>query len=200
IAYLPDVSSASPLALIDGRFPNPTQRDPAEPLEFRAVDRNLKTPIIQQWNLGIQQELGKGWTLEARYVGTRGTQLLLAVGFNQAYDLNDPSTPDYIFERLNRAYLQSPNAVNNPLRPGATARERGCGLAFGVTILSVGLQPNIPGIPYPFGPTCPGAVGPFFDYNFDPYSDPLRGTDLIETDLRVPYLGFDPVEAVMLQS
>ena len=200
IAYFGDVSSASPLALVDNRFSNPTQRDTAEPLEFRAVDRDLKTPLVQQWNLGIQKEFKNGWTVEARYVGTHGQQLLLAVGFNQAYDLNDPSTPDYIFERLNRAYLQSPNSVNTPLRPGATARARGCGIAFGVTILNPSLI-NIPGIPYPSGPPCVGAAAGLFDYNFDTYANgPTIATDLIETDLRVPYLGFDPVEAVMLQS
>jgi Carboxypeptidase regulatory-like domain len=204
VAVLNDVSSASPLALIDARFTNPTQRDTAEPLEFRAVDRDLKTPLIQQWNLGVQHEFtkgfAKGWTVEARYVGTRGQQLLLAVGFNQAYDLNDPSTPDYIFERLNEAYLRSPNSTNVPLKPGATARARGCGIAFGVTIQNPVLI-LIPGIPYPTGPACAGASAGLFDYNFDALANgPDVATDLIETDLRVPYLGLDPVESIMLQS
>lgn len=173
----------------------------AEALEFRAIDRDLKTPLIQQWNLGIQQDLGKGWVVETRYVGTRGQQLLLAVGFNQAYDLNDPSTPDYIFERFNRVYLQA--SPNNVLNPGATARQRGCGLAFGNG--QAVLRP-IPGLPYPFGPTCSTFVGDVgnpsrFDYNFDAYNNRgSSGTDLIETELRVPYLGFDPVESIQLQS
>ena len=199
VAWLNDVSSASPLTLIDARIAFPTQLSAAEPLEFRAVDRDLKTPLIQQWNLGVQHELGKGWTIETRYVGTHGQQLLLAVGFNQAYDLNDASTPDHIFERLNQAYSQAGNP-NGPLREGATARERGCGIAFGVTVTSPGLQPSIPGFPYPLGPTCPGALGSFFDYNFDTANGPNTATDLINTALRVPYLGFDPVEAIMLQS
>jgi hypothetical protein len=72
----------------------------AETFEFRAVDRDLRTPYIQQWNFGIQQEVTKDWIMEARYVGTKGTKLLQAVAFNQGYDLNDPATPDFIFERL----------------------------------------------------------------------------------------------------
>jgi hypothetical protein len=198
VQYLRDISGASSrITLIDNRFTNPTQRDTAEPLEFRAIDRDLKTPLIQQWNLGIQQELGKGWTIEARYVGTRGQQLLLAVGFNQAYDLNDPTTPDYIFERLNQAYLGSPFATNFPLRAGATARQRGCGLAFGAGLIP-GL--TIPGFAYPLGPTCQG-FGTAFDYNFDSYSSSgAEGVDIIETALRVPYLGLDPVESVRLES
>src|SRR5262249_12427598 len=108
-----------------------------------------------------------------------------------------PSTPDYIFERLNQAYLSSPRAINAPLRAGATARERGCGIAFG------SLRFNnlvIPGFPYPEGPPCPGFIGSF-EYNYDSYTGlGQEGTDLISTDLRVPYLGLDPVESVMLQS
>ena len=203
VQYVQNVSVASPLQLFDNR-PITTQingvnyrGDRAEPLEFRAVDRDLKTPTIQQWNVGIQQEIGKGWVFEGRYVGTRGTQLLLAVGFNQAYDLNDSSTPDYIFERLNQAYLQSPFAQNFPLRSGATARERGCGIAFGATVTNQ--LTRIPGIPYPFGAACPGF--PNLDYNFDSYSNSgAEATDLIDTDLRVPYLGLDPVESIILQS
>jgi hypothetical protein len=104
----------------------------AETFEFRAVDRNLKTPYIQQWNFGIQQEVVKDLALEIRYVGTKGTKLLQALAFNQSYDLNDASTPDYVYERLNRAYVAG-GAPRGALNSGATARERGLGRAFGFT-------------------------------------------------------------------
>jgi hypothetical protein len=202
VQFVRGISVASPLQLFDNRSMttvingNPYQGDRAEALEFRSVDRDLKTPLIQQWNVGITRELGNGWIVEARYVGTRGQQLLLAVGFNQAYDLSDPNTPDYIFERLNQTYLQSPFAVNRPLRAGATARERGCGIAFGASIIR-GI--SVPGTTFPVGPPCPGF--PNLDYNFDAYSNSgAEGTDLIDTAVRVPYLGFDPVEAIQLQS
>src|SRR5262249_52982715 len=69
--------------------------------------------------------------------------------------------------------------------------------AFGAMI--TGQLRRIPGIPYPFGPACPGF--PNLDYNFDSFSNSgAEATDLIDTDLRVPYLGFDPVESIMLQS
>ncbi|MFN0279965.1 MAG: TonB-dependent receptor domain-containing protein, partial [Pyrinomonadaceae bacterium] len=202
IQYVGGINVSSPLQLFDNRpittviNGNSYQGGRAEPLEFRAVDRDLKTPLIQQWNFGIQRELWGGWEIEARYVGSKGQQLLLAVGFNQPYDLNDPTTPDYIFERFNQAYLSSPLAINFPLRAGATARERGCGIAFGATMLNL----SIPGFAYPQGPACPGFPG-MFEYNFDAYSNSgAEGTDLIPSDLRVPYLGLDPVESVMLQS
>ena len=53
------------------------------------MDRNLKTPYVQQWNLGVQYELTKNLLFEARYVGTRGKNLLQAIAFNQGFDLND---------------------------------------------------------------------------------------------------------------
>jgi hypothetical protein len=177
------------------------QRNLAEPLEFRAVDRDLKTPFIQQWNLGLQQELGKGWTLEVRYAGTRGQNLLLAVGFNQPYDLNDPNTPEYIFRRLNDAsgipevpagvsqrdrgrqfFDANGNPTGNPFT-GAPAAFGWCNRFFG----------GRPGYsPCPSGPLQGG-----YDFNLDPSPG---GDNIISAALRVPYLGFDPTDAVMLQS
>lgn len=184
--------SGSPYFLFDNTQTGLLQGS-AEPLEFRAVDRDLKTPLVQQWNLGFQHELGKNkdWVIEARYIGTKGQHLLVAVGFNQPYDLNDPNTPDYIFKRLNDAYVNG-GSPNGPLRTGAAnERQRGCSIAFGNNLA---IQP-IPGFQFPFGPQCAGAQGEF-DYNV------ASGSyfDFIDAELRVPYLGFDPTDAVMLQS
>ncbi|HZG54854.1 MAG TPA: carboxypeptidase regulatory-like domain-containing protein, partial [Pyrinomonadaceae bacterium] len=98
----------------------------AETFEFRAVDRNLRTPYIQQWNLGAQFELTKNLLLEARYVGTKGTKLLQAKALNQVYDLNDPATPDYIFARFNQAYTAAqrgnPASLRGALRTAGSER------------------------------------------------------------------------------
>lgn len=166
-----------------------------EPLEFRAVDRDLKTPLVQQWNLGIQQEFFKDWIVEARYVGTRGQQLLLAVGFNQPYDLNDPNTPDYIYRRLNDAYVAS-GGLLPPRTSGLSERQRGtstseanrrtfgaCNRAFG------GVSGYIP---------CNNASG---GIDLNGSSDDFRTIfALIAGDVRVPFLGFDTTDAVVLQS
>jgi hypothetical protein len=119
----------------------PTPTDPAgrritgniaETFEFRAIDRDLRTPYVQQWNLGFQQELTKNLVFEARYVGTKGTKLLQARPLNQPFDLNDANAPDVIFARLNAAYEEA--RAFNPslpaLRSGATARERGRGIIY----------------------------------------------------------------------
>jgi hypothetical protein len=146
--------------------------------EFRAIDRDLRTPYIQQWNLGIQFEVAKDLLLEARYLGTKGTKLLQATAFNQGYDMNSSSTPDQVFDRFVKSYdaayqkefqrTGNPNVLRGPLKPGATARERGTGVAFGF--------PN-------------SATGQAVDYNL---SNPAG--NVIGFEARVPVLGFNVPE------
>ena len=76
----------------------------AETLEFRAIDRNLKTPFYQQWNIGWQWEVMPSMALEIRYNGSRGHDLLLATALNEPWDLNDPNVPQAILDRITAAY------------------------------------------------------------------------------------------------
>ncbi len=186
--------NGSPYFLFDNT--QPTGFDFAEPLELRAVDRNLKTPLVQQWNLGIQHQFGADWAVEARYVGTKGQQLLLAVGLNQPYDLNDPNTPDYIFRRLNEAYVRG-GSTQGQLRTGAASeRQRGCGIAFGNSASGGSGSP-----PGGTGPQCTGLVGVALNYNIDVVGSFLGApNEILAAELRVPYLGLDPTDSVMLQS
>jgi Carboxypeptidase regulatory-like domain len=187
----------------------PLAGNTAEPIEFRAVDRDLETPYIQQWNFGVQQQIGNDWVIEARYVGTRGLKLLTAVGFNQPYDLNDPNTPEYIYNRLVGAFeLQKQGSdlartlpggtagvgSYGALRPGATARERGSGLVFG------DLNGNILRVMIQNGLLSDLGYGPIFvgNGNVDTGA-PTQGA-LIDPAIRVPYLGFDPTDSIILQS
>ena len=183
-----NVDRYTPYVLVDNT-PGADAVAGVEPLEFRAIDRDLKTPLIQQWNFGIQQEFFKDWTVEARYVGTRGQQLLLAVGFNQPYDLNDPSTPEYIYARLNRARGLAPV-------PGVTERTLGTTTnaedprAFGAcSTVFVGA----PGFT-----SCNNGFG-VVDRNISSANFELPNA-LIAGDVRAPYLGFDPTDAVILKS
>jgi hypothetical protein len=145
----------------------------AETFEFRAIDRDLRTPYVQQYNFGVQRELGANLMLEVRYVGSKGSKLLEAQAFNQGYDLNSPDTPDYIFERFNQAYLAAGSPLG-PLNPGATARQRGVGRAFGFPNASLG-----------------GAI----DYNLANASGAV-----INFEARTPILGFNVPEAVLLSN
>ena len=159
----------------------------AETFEFRAVDRNLRTPYVQQWNIGMQYELTNNVLVEARYVGTKGTKLLQASALNTVFDLNNASAPDYIFRRFNEAYnaafqailarnpAANPNTIlRGPLRTASTERERGRGIAFGF--------PNaVTGVPV--------------DFNL---SDPAG--NIIGFEARGALLGFNIPEALLLQS
>lgn len=148
----------------------------AETFEFRAIDRDLSTPYVHQFNVGLQYEIVRDLLFEARYIGTRGRNLLQAVAFNQSYDLNDPNAPDHIFNRFNAAYCRSlslpfTNNTCSALNAGSTARERGRGIAFG------------------FLNTVTGRI----DNNLANASGAV-----INFEARVPILGFNVPEAVLL--
>lgn len=185
----------SPYVLVD-RSPGADAIAGVEPLEYRAIDRDLKTPMVQQWNVGLQHDFGKNWIVETRYVGTRGENLLLAVGFNQPYDLNDPNTPDYVYGRLNAACALLPGCFVPANMPGVSQRLRGASRS----------ESDIRA----FG-ACNGAFAGVAGYV--PCRNGLGGIDLngssanfdiinalIAGDVRVPYLGFDTTDAIMLQS
>jgi hypothetical protein len=48
-----------------------------------AFQRDLHTPYIQQWNFGVQRQLGKSRVLEVAYVGSKGTHLIDSRNINQ---------------------------------------------------------------------------------------------------------------------
>ena len=48
-----------------------------------AFQRDLRTPYIQQWNFGVQRQLGKSRVLEIAYVGSKGTHLIDSRNINQ---------------------------------------------------------------------------------------------------------------------
>ncbi len=151
---------------------NCTRGNIAETFEFRAVDRNLRTPYVHQWNVGAQYEIVKDLLIEARYIGTAGKNLLVATALNQGFDLNDPNTPDHIYERFNQAYVAA-GSPNGALNTGSTARARGTGRAFG------------------FLNTVTGQT----DLNLSSAAGAV-----INFEARVPILGFNVPEALLLKS
>lgn len=48
-----------------------------------AVDPNIKTPYVQQWNLSVQRNIGWGTSLTVSYVGNHGVGLFRAIDVNQ---------------------------------------------------------------------------------------------------------------------
>ena len=60
-------------------------------------DPDMRTPFVQQWNAGLQYQIRPDTTVEVRYVGNRGTQLIRAI------DLNQLLLPDDFVEDFRRA-------------------------------------------------------------------------------------------------
>jgi carboxypeptidase family protein len=48
-----------------------------------AVDPNLRTPYVQQWNLSVQHEIGWNTSLTVSYIGNKGSKLYRAIDLNQ---------------------------------------------------------------------------------------------------------------------
>src|SRR5439155_7332887 len=48
-----------------------------------AVDPHLQVPRTSEYSFGISREIGFNSVFEARYVGSRGTNLMRAADFNQ---------------------------------------------------------------------------------------------------------------------
>jgi hypothetical protein len=69
---------------------------------LQVIDRNLKTPYVEQWNLTVQYELINDWLLEFSYAGNQGHRLSFT---------NDPN-------RVTGGYQGSPGARPNPFLGG----------------------------------------------------------------------------------
>jgi hypothetical protein len=106
------VFAGNSYTLFDGTGLNRPNSNPAETLEFRAIDKNLETPYYQQWNIGFQREIVANMAVEIRYNGSRGHSLLLSTALNEPWDLNDPTTPQRIFDRITAAYRAGGGGAN----------------------------------------------------------------------------------------
>jgi Carboxypeptidase regulatory-like domain len=54
------------------------------PPSLWTTDPRWHTPYSQQWNLDVQQSVGRGWLFDVGYVGNKGTHLVGVIDINQA--------------------------------------------------------------------------------------------------------------------
>jgi Carboxypeptidase regulatory-like domain/TonB dependent receptor-like, beta-barrel len=88
-AVLQDCRVSKIQALANG-FPGDALVNPNTPIFF-SVDKNLRTPYMQQWHLGIEQELPGNSVFALTYAGSKGTKLYTFFNGNQAEPTADPA-------------------------------------------------------------------------------------------------------------
>jgi len=78
------------------------------------VPRHFRVPNTQQWNLTVQQELGKKWLLEVGYVGTRGIHLRETRDGIQSVNAT-PSNPFTVTDVNGNSYAITDNTFSNAI-------------------------------------------------------------------------------------
>ncbi len=82
-----------------------------------APDPTLRTPYVQQWTFGIQQEL-KNIIFEVRYLGNKTTKAFRAFDYNQVVIKENGFLADFLRAQQNAA-LANGNPAYNPSIPGS---------------------------------------------------------------------------------
>jgi len=60
-----------------------------------SIDPNLRTPYVQQWNIGIEREIFRDTAIEVRYVGNRGVKLTRGIDINQVVIFSNGFLDDF---------------------------------------------------------------------------------------------------------
>ncbi|HYP00778.1 MAG TPA: carboxypeptidase regulatory-like domain-containing protein [Pyrinomonadaceae bacterium] len=79
---------------------------------FYTIDPDLKTPYVQQWNIGIQREIFRDTAFEIRYVGNRGIKLTRAIDTNQTIIRENGFLQDFLRAQQNLALARQARATN----------------------------------------------------------------------------------------
>jgi hypothetical protein len=87
--HFPDPASGLALSLSD---PFPANFPVFVPQSATAYQRDLQTPWMEQWSVGVQRQLGLSRAIELAYLGSRGHDLISARDLNQP--AASPTTPN----------------------------------------------------------------------------------------------------------
>lgn len=101
-AAIPSVSTLPTFTLQPRSF---AQNNTAANLQSRVfgVDPNIEVPMLYEYNIGIQRNIGFKTVLEVRYVGSRGSNFITTQDFNQADLVSNGFTSDFIRAQGNLA-------------------------------------------------------------------------------------------------
>ncbi|MGH8247375.1 MAG: TonB-dependent receptor, partial [Gammaproteobacteria bacterium] len=88
---------------------------------FRGMNPNISHPYVQQWNFGIQRQIGAGSALEIRYVGNHGVRTWMARNINETNIFENGFLTEFQNAQrnlaINRASGRAASFANNGL-PG----------------------------------------------------------------------------------
>ena len=76
---------------------------------IRAINPHDPTPMVQQWSLGVQRQIGNSWTGEVDYVGTKSTHLDTLTDYNQPIITNNVSTGVVPYSKF--GYIEYLNSI-----------------------------------------------------------------------------------------
>jgi hypothetical protein len=135
---------------------NPVITGPiAFPINVTSIPTKAVNPYVQQWSLSLQQEIAKGLTATAAYVGSRGTHLTAVRDFNQVHPV-DPSFNPYPMGRPIISTLDCAGSSGGNFELGGVANPNG---GSTVTIgqpawvnMSIACY-GVPGFGTPFNPS-----------------------------------------------
>lgn len=82
------------------------------------IDPNLRTPYVQQWNVGIQHE-AKGMVFDVAYIGNHAVKLLRQIDFNQINVFQSTFVQDFKAARNNGVLSQAAGLGFNPAFNGS---------------------------------------------------------------------------------
>ncbi len=82
---------------------------------FGGIDRNIKQPSIQSWNLGIQRALGKSNAIEARYVGNHAIHEWIPLNPNEVNVFENGFLAEFKKAQANLAANGGSSFANNSL-------------------------------------------------------------------------------------
>lgn len=91
--YPPSVVGTTP-ECGDGQTPD-AQGIVPDPCDTFAMNRNFRTPYVENWTFGIQHAFSGKLSLDATYVGNHGTRLLGVVDLNQPDIANGSTTQPF---------------------------------------------------------------------------------------------------------
>ena len=80
---------------------------------IRAVDPAKHEPMVQQWSIGVQRDLGGKWLGEVDYVGTKSTHNNLIYDYNQPLIVNNTVTATVPYPNFGQVEYTTPIGYGN---------------------------------------------------------------------------------------